>query len=1228
MVFRAYSEKKPGMSPEPDRVLADLRNFLGIENLEEVRVLCRYDLEGITPRVFEMACGSVLSEPPVDTLWEETFPDPGPGWHTIAVESLPGQFDQRADSLAQCIAMMTAGERPLAKSAKVYLLKGDLSAEMLKRITKHLVNPVESRVADSAKPETLAYASPLPPMVETLEGFTCLDEAGLDELRDRLGLAMDEADLAFLQQYFRDEEQRDPTITEVRVVDTYWSDHCRHTTFGTHLDNIEIEDSKAREAFSRYMDARREVYGADENDHPITLMDVGTMGAKVLKKRGLLPELDESAEINACSIHVPAVVNGETQDWLLQFKNETHNHPTEIEPFGGAATCIGGCIRDPLSGRAYVHQAMRVTGCADPRAPLADTILGKLPQRYIAQTAAQGYSSYGNQIGLATGHVAEMYHPGYAAKHLETGAVIGAVRADRVVREEPVAGDVVLLLGGRTGRDGIGGATGSSKSHNVSSLMTMASEVQKGNAPEERKLQRLFRDPAVLSMIRRCNDFGAGGVAVAVGELADGLEIDLNAVRKKYEGLDGTEIAISESQERMAVVVSKEDVHRFIEAATRENLEAYPVATVTKEPRIRMKWRDQTILDLSRAFLNTNGASKWATALIKPVARQSVEAQPVPLADRVSSLRAASRRGLAERFDSTVGAGTLLMPFGGVYQRTPAQVMGALLPVGVDEKTSTGALMSWAADPDTMSEDPYVGAYNAVAVSLAKLTAAGADWHDAYLTFQEYFERLGEEPERWGQPLQALLGAFSAQLVFGRPAIGGKDSMSGTFMDLDVPPTLISFAVAPIEADRVLSPEFKGPNHPVYLFYSGEDDLKGDWDRFMECKEKGLVQAAWAVERTPDEAVINMTFGNRIGFAQNGDYAWQRACPGGIVAELREEISAAGMTLLGYTMEEPQIRLGDDLAPIDAVLAASEAVLADVYPLAAHVTDSEGCGVPHIRDFPLSRTHSAPTVARPRVAIPVFPGTNCEYDSARSCLDAGLHPQMFVVRNLCAEDLAQSTEELAALIHSAQILFLPGGFSSGDEPEGSAKFIVSLLKNPRVRDAVEDLVRSRDGLVLGICNGFQALIKSGLLPYGELRDLDSAAPTLTYNAIGRHQSMIVRTRIVSHLSPWFIEADPDAIYSVPVSHGEGRFVASCTMLEALGNSGQIATRYVDLEGNPSMDTAYNPNGSMWSVEGITSPDGRILGKMGHSERTGEYLYANVPGNYDMGLFRSAAAYFG
>lgn len=1227
MVYRAYTEKKPGMSPEADRVLAELRDFLGITELQEVRILCRYDLEGITPEIFEMARGSVLSEPPVDILWEETFPDPGPGWHIIAVESLPGQFDQRADSLAQCIAMMTAGDRPLAKSAKVYLLKGDLSEESLQKITKHLVNPVESRVADSVKPETLAYEPALPPMVEVLNGFTDLDEEGLRELRDRLGLAMDEADLAFLQKYFKEEEKRDPTITEVRVVDTYWSDHCRHTTFGTYLDGIEIEDPKAKGAFSRYMAARDEVYGANACERPVTLMDLATMGARVLKKRNLAPELDQSAEINACSIHVSAVVNGEEQDWLLQFKNETHNHPTEIEPFGGAATCIGGCIRDPLSGRAYVHQAMRVTGCADPRAPLEDTIPGKLPQRYLAQTAAQGYSSYGNQIGLATGHVAEMYHPGYAAKHLETGAVIGAVRADRVVREEPVPGDVVILLGGRTGRDGIGGATGSSKSHNLSSLTTMASEVQKGNAPEERKLQRLFRDPEVLSMIRRCNDFGAGGVAVAVGELADGLEIDLNAVRKKYEGLDGTEIAISESQERMAVVVSKEDAQRFIEAAARENLEAYQVAVVTEEPRIRMKWRDRTILDLSRAFLNTNGATKTASARVGEVDRRRKKAQPVPLKERVSSLYAASRRGLVERFDSTIGAGTLLMPFGGIYQRTPAQVMGALLPVGPDEKTSTGALMSWAADPDTMSADPYLGAYLAVAVSLAKLVAAGANWRDAYLTFQEYFERLGEDPERWGQPLHALLGAFDAQMMFGRPAIGGKDSMSGTFMDLDVPPTLISFAVAPIQADHVLSPEFKEPDHPVYLFYSDSEDPQTDWNRFMECKEAGIVRAAWAVERTPDEAVINMTFGNRIGFSEKGDLAWTQDCPGGIVAELTKEIGEPRVTLLGYTTKEPRIRLGHESAPIDELLCANETVLADVYPLFAHVMDTEDCGTPYVEDIALSKAHSAKKVAGAHVAIPVFPGTNCEYDSARACLDADLHPETFVVRNLCAEDLEHSVKELAALIRSSQILFLPGGFSSGDEPEGSAKFIVSMLKNPRVQDAVHDLVQNRDGLVLGICNGFQALIKSGLLPYGEIRDIDDSAPTLTYNAIGRHQSMIVRTRIVSHLSPWFIEADHDAIYSVPVSHGEGRFVAPCDMLKSLGEKGQIATRYVDMDGDPSMDTACNPNGSMWSIEGITSPDGRILGKMGHTERTGQYLYANVPGNYDMKLFQSAAKYF-
>ncbi|MBD5560691.1 MAG: phosphoribosylformylglycinamidine synthase [Clostridia bacterium] len=1221
MVFRAYTEKKPGLSPEAERLKRELREFLGLRALEQVRILNRYDLEGIDEPVYDRVRTAVLAEPQVDFVWDEQYPDPGNGWHTLAVEALPGQFDQRADSLAQCVAMLTGGERPETASAKVYLLQGDLTEVDLEAARSHLINPVESREASSEKPETLRQELTPAPMVATLTGFTAFDGRGLEDVRRELGLAMDSADLAFLQAYFRDEEHRDPTITEVRVVDTYWSDHCRHTTFGTHLGDPEIEEPEVSRAWEEYLQARSEVYGDDANSRPVTLMDMATLGSKLLKKRGLLPELDESEEVNACSIHVPAVVNGAEQDWLLMFKNETHNHPTEIEPFGGAATCIGGCIRDPLSGRAYVHQAMRVTGCGDPRAPFAGTLKGKLPQRRIAQTAAEGYSSYGNQIGLATGHVAEVYHPGYIAKHLETGAVVGAVRSDAVRRERPEPGDVVILLGGRTGRDGIGGATGSSKTHDLTSLSSMASEVQKGNAPEERKLQRLFRNPEAAGMIKRCNDFGAGGVAVAVGELADGLVIDLDAVRKKYEGLDGTELAISESQERMAVVVAPGDVERFTEAAARENVEAYPVASVQAEPRMVMKWQGRTVLDLSRAFLNTNGAVRQAGVRV-PARGSEPSSLPSSLREAASDLAFASRRGLTERFDSTVGAGSVLMPFGGRSQRTPAQVMAALLPVAPDETTSQASLMSWAFDPAVMSANPYQGAFESVEVSLAKLVAAGGDWKKAYLTMQEFFGRPGEDPERWGLPFAALLGALVAQLQYGRPAIGGKDSMSGSFLDLDVPPTLISFAVTPIDAKAVLSPEFKTAGSPVYLFGS-DGNREAAWDAMLALAAEGRVRAAWAVERTPAEGIINMSFGNGIGFESDmQDLLW-KAAAGTIVAELTAPVDIPEAQQIGTTTSAARIRIGSDEEQVSNLLSLSEAVLADVYP-----TQTEGGEALQIQPVPSATpVYHGPALARPRVVIPVFPGTNCEYDSARACIAGGLDPQILVMRTLTPADLSASVEELEKLIQQAQIVFLPGGFSGGDEPEGSAKFIVSLLRNPRVSDAVHDLLKNRDGLMLGICNGFQALIKTGLVPYGEIRQPDETSPTLTANTIGRHQSMIVRTAVVNCRSPWLLGTKPGEVYSVPVSHGEGRFLASPEVLTALAQNGQIATQYVDEDGRPSMDTDWNPNGSVWAVEGITSPDGRIFGKMGHSERIGENLYRNVAGSYDMGLFRSAVQYF-
>ena len=1246
MVHRIYVEKRPGLSPEAGSLLADLQDFLGIRSLAGVRVLNRYDVENIDPQVYERAKTVVFSEPQADVIWDETFPQPRNAHSLLAVEALPGQFDQRADSCAQCIQLMAGVDRPRVRHAKVYLLEGRLSQEELDKIRGYLINPVESREASLEKPETLARDYAAPAMVETLTGFTALDEAGLAALLEKLGLAMDLDDLKFLQAYFRDGEGRDPTITEVRVVDTYWSDHCRHTTFSTHLDSVEIHDPAVQAAYDRYLAAREEVYGAEKAAaRPQTLMDIATIGAKVLKRRGALPELDESEEINACSIRVSAQVDGKSQDWLLLFKNETHNHPTEIEPFGGAATCIGGCIRDPLSGRAYVHQAMRFTGCGDPRTPVADTLPGKLPQRKIAQTAAAGYSSYGNQIGLATGLVSEVYHPGYIAKHLECGVVVAAAPAENVVRERPAPGDVVILLGGRTGRDGIGGATGSSKSHNKQSLTTMASEVQKGNAPEERKIQRLFRDGNVTRLIKRCNDFGAGGVSVAVGELADGLDIDLDAVRKKYDGLDGTELAISESQERMAVVVAPENAEKFVSAAQAENLEAYPVAVVTASPRMVMRWRGRTIVDLSRDFLNTNGAVKHASVSVPD--RSSVEfsipagngeTKPVKgakfgvsfsgsLREMAASLRSASRRGLAERFDSTIGCGSVLMPFGGKFQRTPTQVMAALLPVLPGQETDQASVMAWGFDPDQMMEDPFFGAYCSVVASLAKVAAAGGDYKKAYLTFQEFFEKLRSEPERWGKPFAALLGALKAQLDFGRAAIGGKDSMSGSFNDLDVPPTLISFAIAPVKAGEVLSPEFKEAGHPVYRFAPENDSaqaLKTAWEAFYDLHRQGKVKAAWAVENSLAEAVMKMSFGNSIGF-QTGleDVNWYAPCAGAIVAELTEEINLDCARRIGETTEAPFVALPGDAVSIQELLNLNEGVLEKVYPTRAGTTEA----VEPISWDKRSIAVCKHKVARPKAVIPVFPGTNCEYDTAQACLRAGIEPEIIVIRNLSTDLLAQSAQALEKAIRSAQMVVLPGGFSGGDEPDGSGKFIASFLRSPALSDAVMDLLKNRDGLMLGICNGFQALVKLGLVPYGEIRDMDDQCPTLTYNLIGRHQSSYVTTRVASVNSPWMLKSQVGDLHTIPISHGEGRFVAPAQVIAELIAHGQVATQYVNAAGQPTMDIDANPNGSMEAIEGIFSPDGRVFGKMGHLERRGPFVGVNIPGNKHQPLFESGAEYF-
>ena len=1225
MVYRVYVEKKEGLRHEAAGLMGELRSLLGLTALEGLRVLNRYDVELPDAALFDRAVRTVFSEPQVDDTYFAL-----PEGLAFAVEPLPGQYDQRADSASQCIQLMTKGDRPTVRTAKVYLLEGKLTDADVAAVKQYLINPVECREASLEAAETLVAEYAVPQSVATVEGFTSMDDAALQNLLDEKGLAMDADDLKFLQRYFREVEGRDPTITEIRVVDTYWSDHCRHTTFSTHIDDVAIDDPAVEKAYQRYLDARIEVYGEEKAaKRPQTLMDIATIGAKVLKKRGMLPELDESEEINACSIHVPANVSGETEDWLLMFKNETHNHPTEIEPFGGAATCIGGCIRDPLSGRAYVHQAMRVTGAGDPRTPLEKTLPGKLPQRKICQTAAAGYSSYGNQIGLATGHVAELYHPNYVAKRLECGAVVAAAPAGNVRRERPAPGDVVILLGGRTGRDGIGGATGSSKSHNAKSLATMASEVQKGNAPEERKIQRLFRDGNVTRLIKRCNDFGAGGVSVAIGELADGLRIDLDAVRKKYEGLDGTELAISESQERMAVVVEAKDADAFIAAAEKENLEAYRVAVVTEEARMVMTWKGQEIANLSRAFLDTNGAVKH-TSVSVGAKDLSVLSKPLyqNMSEMAADLKTASRRGLVERFDSTIGCGSLLMPYGGKNQATPAQAMAALLPVLPGKETTTGSVFSWGCDPDHMCIDPYTGAHAAVYNSVAKLVAAGADYRKAYLTLQEFFEKLKNEPSRWGKPFAALLGALDAQLELGAAAIGGKDSMSGTFQDLDVPPTVISFAIAPIESDMVLSPEFKEAGHPVYVFGPTDESaesLKAAWERFYELHKAGKVKAAWAVENGIGEAVMKMSFGNNIGFKACADLGenWHLPLWGFLVAELTEAYEAPGVIKIGDTTAEAAVCLPGDCVSVSALRAISDGVLETIYPTAA----------PAVSELPLLAAEKKPVAkpaiaaAKPKVLIPVFPGTNCEFDSARAVMDAGLDAEILVVNNQSAQGVADSAARFAEAARNSQIIFVPGGFSGGDEPDGSGKFITAFFRNPEVRDATMELLKTRDGLMLGICNGFQALIKLGLVPFGEIIDTDESCPTLSYNVIGRHQSRIVRTRVASNNSPWLAKMQVGEVVNVPISHGEGRFLCSNELLKKLAANGQIATQYVDLAGMPTMDVDFNPNGSVWAIEGITSPDGRVFGKMGHAERIGKTLYQNVPGDYDLHLFEAAKDYF-
>ncbi len=1234
-VYRCFTEKRPGFDVEAGKVFHELKEQLGMANLEHVRIFYRYDVEQIAPEVYEKARTTVFSEPMVDNFYDEEMPTIQDSHSILAVEALPGQFDQRADSCAQCIQLLAGVDRPLVKAATVYVLSPAVTEEELAKVRTYLINPVERREASISKPDTLIQQYEIPTAVETVNGFIDMDREALSALLSQLGLAMDLDDLAFLQNYFRNEEKRDPTITEIRVVDTYWSDHCRHTTFGTHIESVEIGDADVRAAYEAYLAGRVEVYGEEKAaERPQTLMDIGTLGAKVLKKRGYLENIDESEEINACSIHIPVDVDGVEEDWLLQFKNETHNHPTEIEPFGGAATCIGGAIRDPLAGRAYIYQAMRITGCGDPRVPMDQTIEGRLPQRKLATTAAAGYSSYGNQIGLATGIVNEYYHPGYVAKHMELGAVVGAVRAGAVVRDVPAPGDVVILLGGRTGRDGIGGATGSSKSHQLDSLQTMGSEVQKGNAPEERKIQRLFRNPEVTLMIKRCNDFGAGGVSVAIGELADGLEIDLNAVRKKYEGLDGTELSISESQERMAVVVAPEHADAFIAAATAENLEAYRVAVVTEEPRMVMNWNGVAIANLSRAFLNSNGAVKHAAVAVPQLADKAATGDTSDVKARFYAIaqdpNTASQRGLGERFDASIGAGSVLFPYGGKHQLTPTQAMVGLLPVNPGQKTSTCSIMASGFDPMVMERNPFYGAQCSVVESVAKLVAAGGDQSKVYLTFQEYFERLRNEPSRWGKPFAALLGAYQAQIGLCNAAIGGKDSMSGSFMNLDVPPTLVSFAIAPEKVENIVSNEFKAAGHPVYLFQVPEGDyeaMKAVWAKFHELVLAGKVAGSWALTSGGvAEGVMKMAFGNGIGFigekTLTGEKLFGRMC-GSILAEMTEDVPFGEK--IGETTGLPVIRVsGVEMALAD-LRAAWEGTLESVYPTEAQV--SQPYAIPNVDCTERVAKAPANVIARPKAVIPVFPGTNCEYDTANACIRAGIEPEILVVRNLTTELLQESEEALEKAIQGAQMIILPGGFSGGDEPEGSGKFIASFFRNPRIQDAVHDLLKNRDGLMLGICNGFQALVKLGLVPYGEIRDMDDSCPTLTFNLIGRHQSRYCNTRVASVKSPWMLKCQVGDVYSVPVSHGEGRFVADPAILEQMVQNGQIATQYVDEKGMPSLDISANPNGSVYAIEGIFSPDGRVFGKMGHTERWNPGVARNIPGEKWMPIFESGAEYF-
>ena len=1231
-VFRIYVEKKPEFAVEAQSLLSDIRTALRLD-ITSIRVINRYDADKITKEDFQLSVSTVFSEPAVDVTYD-TLPRLANTERIFAVEYLPGQFDQRADSCEQCIQILTQKDRCRVRNARVYIIAGNLTDQEFDRLKAYIINPVESREASLNLVSSLDSNYEIPTTVETLKGFCELSEAGLADFIKQYGLAMDLDDIKFCQAYFKDTERRDPTITEIRMIDTYWSDHCRHTTFSTNIQDVQILAPYIQDTYDEYLRIRRELGRAEK---PLTLMDMATLAVRKLKADGKLPDLDESEEINACSVKIKVDTENGDEDWILMFKNETHNHPTEIEPFGGAATCLGGAIRDPLSGRSYVYQAMRVTGAANPLVPVEDTITGKLPQRKITVGAANGYSSYGNQIGLATGHVAEIYHPGYVAKRMEIGAVIGAAPAENIRREAPVPGDVVILLGGKTGRDGCGGAAGSSKSHTLESLEHCGAEVQKGNPPVERKLQRLFRNPEVTRMIKRCNDFGAGGVSVAIGELTDGLLINLNAVPKKYDGLDGTEIAISESQERMAVVIAKEDLSRFLAEARRENLEATMVADVTDNRRLEMVWNGKTIVNLSRDFLNSNGAPKYTDIEVPDPATEipnMLEDTPDGWEALMSNLNVCSQKGLVEKFDSTIGAGTVLMPFGGKYQLTPNQAMAAKIPV-LKGETNTCSLMGWGFNPVISEKSPYHGAMMAVVESIAKIVAAGGTYHKCWLTFQEYFERTQNNPVRWGKPFAALLGAFRAQLEMGCAAIGGKDSMSGTFENIDVPPTLVSFAVCTADSRKVISPEFKAAGHTVIRIapeYDGNglpvfDSVKQCFDQIESMIDSGRACAVWSVAGGGvAEGIAKMCFGNHIGFEFSrklSDTILFKPWYGSFIVELTGE-AGYGEEIIGRTMPDYRIYGEGYTMQAEALQKAWESKLESVFPCRIK---TEFATIESYSYATKSRKGPAIKAARPRVLIPVFPGTNCEYDTARVFERAGADVNVMVIRNLSASDIEASVAAVAAQMKQSQIVMLPGGFSGGDEPDGSGKFITAFFRNPRIKNEVHALLQQRDGLMLGICNGFQALIKLGLVPFGEIVDMTEDSPTLTFNTIARHQSMMVTTRIASDKSPWLAGCKVGDLHTVAISHGEGRFVASDALIRRMANNGQIATQYVDEYGKPTMDIRYNPNTSIDAIEGITSPDGRVLGKMGHSERIGRDICKNVCGNKDQLIFQSGVNYF-